>query len=57
MTFETWMTDLNKIFSMHFGGLTSEDFPDYLWHDEYSSGCTPMESFQEWRLQTNDGDL
>lgn len=55
VSFDEWIKELDKLFAAEFGGFHHDDFPDYLWHDEWSSDCEPDESFQEWRLITEDG--
>ena len=56
MTFQQWLKELDTHFTRHFG-LGHDDFPDYLWYDEYEADCDPLDSFEEWRLQTEDGSL
>lgn len=53
-TFEQWYAALNTLFARQFG-LGVDDFPDYMWWDEFDADNTPEDSFQEWCLQTNYG--
>ena len=52
--YEQWLKELNQLFLKRFG-LGYDDFPDYMWHDEYEGDCTPEDSFAEWLAQTNEG--
>lgn len=53
-TYEQWYALLDKCFTRQFG-LGVDDFPDYMWFDEFESDCTPEDSFLEWMAQTNGG--
>ena len=52
--FATWMKELNVISRANLGGNNVEDFDDYDWRAEYDSGHTPADSFEEWRLITDE---
>ena len=54
MSFEEWLKKLDALFTAEFG-LGYDDFPDYMWRDEYDADWTPEDSFAEWMLQTNQG--
>lgn len=48
MSFEQWMRQVDKLIAAKFWGMTSDDFDDWLWHDEYSSNTTPKDAVDNW---------
>ena len=53
MNFEQWMMELNRIFRVNFAGMTSDDFEDWNWFADFDNGQSPLESFREWKDETN----
>lgn len=49
MDFDQWMVKVNKIFATYYHGMTSDDFPDFLWWESYNKGRSPCEAFRKWR--------
>lgn len=49
MSFEAWMNKVDRYFSNNFGGLTSEDFPDWDWREAYDDELTPYEAFKQYK--------
>jgi hypothetical protein len=54
LTYKEWFKQLDALFTAQFG-LGVNDFPDYMWCDEWECDNTPEDSFHEWCLQTNWG--
>lgn len=49
MTFKQWMNLVNAQFSEFFAGMTSDDFDDWLWYEDFLRGETPEGAFAEWK--------
>jgi hypothetical protein len=47
MTFEQWMQKVNLLFLAEFG-VDADEFPDYLWRDEFKNGFTPQQAYDYW---------
>ena len=51
--FDLWKNLVDRKFEEHFGGLNSDDFEDWLWHDAFSDGLTPSQAFRDWLEEQN----
>ncbi len=49
MRFKEWMEAVNALFEDAYNGLSSDDFPDYLWYENYQHGKTPLQVFKQWK--------
>lgn len=47
MNFEQWLKAVDTIFANR-TGLHHDDFPDFLWMDEFEAGSSPAEAFEEF---------
>lgn len=48
MTFEQWMKQVDSLIAVNYGGLTSEDLPDYCWYDLFEDEYTPQEAVEDY---------
>lgn len=48
MTFDQWKKQVDKICSDFYGGLTTDDFEDYLWYDAFVAEESPEVAFLIW---------
>ena len=51
--FDFWKKEVDKIFSNKFGGLISDDFPDYCYMSDFKDGFTPEETFENYIEEYN----
>ena len=49
MSFKNWKRSVDYYCAAFYHGMTTDDFEDYLWYDDYSLGLSPWEAFCEWR--------
>lgn len=50
MTFEEHMVEVDRIF-IKFTGMSYVDWPDWCYADDYEDGLSPLETFENWRLE------
>ena len=55
-SFEAWKKDLDDLFLAAYG-MSSDDFEDYNWFDEWDNDVETADSFEEWKLLTDAGVL
>lgn len=52
MDFETWLERIDRMFMTRYGGLTTDDFDDWLWYAHYERGYSPLDAYRKWAVET-----
>ena len=51
--FENWMEQVEDVFRKKLA-LSTKDLPDWTWYDEFDSGSSPEEAYENWEAENGE---